>query len=182
MIDLSRERVPNVGELYGINQLHGLRDLITKNFDKDTYLCEIGCHSGVSTELFAFMCGKVVGIDFKTTEALDKVVSRYDNLKFIQGRSEEVVSQFEDEEFDAVYIDANHDYENVKQDILLWSPKVRKEGFICGHDYMDDTLESKIKLNAHTWRKMGRGGVRCAVDELLGDVRIYSDSSWLAVK
>jgi predicted O-methyltransferase YrrM len=37
--------------------------------------------------------------------------------------------------FDAVFIDAAHDYENVIQDIQLWWPLVRSDGYLCGHDY-----------------------------------------------
>lgn len=36
---------------------------------------------------------------------------------------------------DWVYIDADHTYSSVLQDLYLWSPKVKKGGFIMGHDY-----------------------------------------------
>jgi hypothetical protein len=37
-----------------------------------------------------------------------------------------------------VYIDANHNYENVKADINAWYPKVKKNGLIGGHDYQPE--------------------------------------------
>lgn len=38
---------------------------------------------------------------------------------------------------DLVFIDGNHDYAHVKQDIQHWSAKVRPGGIISGHDYND---------------------------------------------
>ena len=38
-------------------------------------------------------------------------------------------------ELDLVYVDANHEYEEVKIDIETWYPKVRKGGIISGEDY-----------------------------------------------
>ncbi|MBS0605950.1 MAG: class I SAM-dependent methyltransferase [Verrucomicrobia bacterium] len=39
------------------------------------------------------------------------------------------------DELDFVYIDGNHSYESIKEDILTWMPKVRAGGIISGHDY-----------------------------------------------
>ena len=36
---------------------------------------------------------------------------------------------------DFVYIDGQHDFDNVMLDIILWAPKVRKGGIVSGHDY-----------------------------------------------
>ena len=37
--------------------------------------------------------------------------------------------------FDWVYIDADHSYESVKNDLRHWFPQVKKGGFLCGDDY-----------------------------------------------
>ena len=67
---------------------------------------------------------------------------------------------------DFVFIDAQHDYESVKNDITCWLPKIKTGGFISGHDY-DDNPE--------------RGyGVIQAVDEVFGKSVITGDNfTWM---
>ena len=45
----------------------------------------------------------------------------------------EAVQFFEDKSFDLVFIDADHSYESVNEDIKNWLPKCK--GTIAGHDY-----------------------------------------------
>lgn len=42
---------------------------------------------------------------------------------------------YDDRSLDFVFIDAGHSYENVKEDITSWFPKIKIGGFIAGHDY-----------------------------------------------
>lgn len=49
--------------------------------------------------------------------------------------SVEAAARFEDGSLDFVYIDADHTYEGVTQDIEAWMSKVKSGGLLCGHDY-----------------------------------------------
>ena len=85
-----------------------------------------------------------------------------DPLTHIVKNTSKEASSLVPNNLDLVFIDGNHDYHFVKEDIELWLPKVRPGGVLAGHDY-------------------GRfSGVKKAVDELLGsDVLIKEDFVWL---
>ncbi len=46
---------------------------------------------------------------------------------------------YPDEYFDFVYIDGDHTYEAVLEDVSSWYPKVKKGGFLVGDDYINVT-------------------------------------------
>ena len=72
-------------------------------------------------------------------------------------------------DFDLVFIDADHSYEGVKENILTWLPKVRPGGLLAGHDY-----EANIPFFE---------GVKRAVDEILGKkIMLGKDRLWLYLK
>lgn len=50
-------------------------------------------------------------------------------------RSDLAARGFNDNSQDFVFIDGDHSYEAVLQDLRLWYPKVKKGGLFSGHDY-----------------------------------------------
>jgi len=47
----------------------------------------------------------------------------------------DAVKVFDDESLDFIFIDGNHSFEFVTNDIAEWGKKVKKGGIISGHDY-----------------------------------------------
>lgn len=80
---------------------------------------------------------------------LDKIS---DNINLIKNNSLDEVKNYDDEFFDIVYIDASHDYNSVKKDILAWLPKVKINGIICGDDYVPEWEGVKKAVN-ETFKK-----------------------------
>jgi len=95
----------------------------------------------------------------QTKERLARFKTR---TTFLRTDSCAASEMFSDGLFDFVFIDADHSYDGVKKDIICWLPKVKKGGYLCGHDY------GHVKI----------GEVKRAVDELLDSVELCSDMTW----
>jgi hypothetical protein len=54
--------------------------------------------------------------------------------------SREAATRFDDNSLDFVYIDANHAFSAVSQDLRLWFPKIKAGGILAGHDFLDGSL------------------------------------------
>lgn len=60
----------------------------------------------------------------------------YPNCTIIRKTSMDAVKDFENDSIDFVYIDGNHSFKYVAEDICEWIKRVKPGGFVCGHDYI----------------------------------------------
>lgn len=158
----------------------GLLELI-EIIPNNLIFCEVGCYTGEGTNLF-LNSGKIkkyyavdpwVGnyskndlasmSDMKKAEKMfDKTVKGFNNIIKLKNKFENIYKELP--ELDMIYIDANHEYEFIKQDILNSIKIVKSGGIIAGHDY----------------RKPN--GVVKAVNEIFGKpLEIFSDTSWYVI-
>lgn len=73
--------------------------------------------------------------DSRHEEAYERL-KQFENVHLITDTSMGALDRFEDNSLDFVYIDGNHDFLNVTQDIHYWYKKVRPGGILAGHDYV----------------------------------------------
>lgn len=112
-------------------------------------------------------------------DTMENIKGMEDQGVMIRATSEVAADMFADGSLDFVYIDANHAYDFVKQDIALWYPKVKEGGYLGGHDYIaldwySDPNFLENGKDKHIWSQNmtfyhGVFGVNVAVDEFCKD-------------
>lgn len=68
------------------------------------------------------------------------------NCTIVRKFSAEAAKDVEDGSLDFVYVDSNHVYDAVIEDLTVWSPKVRPGGWIGGHDFRDFSNKPTIHV------------------------------------
>jgi hypothetical protein len=131
-------------------------------------LVQVGVSRGDATLLFAPSFRFVCDVDIWKSQSLYveylRCTEHLENVSHFRMDSLTAAKKFEDSGVGTVYIDASHEYQDVKQDIAAWLPKVYDHGYIGGHDYNLD-------------------GVRRAVDEAFGKPdATFADDSWIVFK
>ena len=155
---------PYVVDNYQVNYLFGLNDLCENYLKKDFTLLELGTNDGVSTSLFAHFVDKVVCVDINKTTDMEDVYSRYNNITFHNTSFNDFLSYDTDNMYDFIYIDGGHNFDSVNTDIEQFKHKVKKGGYISGHDYNSENPEVILAVKNHFLNE---------------EIIIFSDSSWL---
>ena len=128
---------------------------------------EIGCFAGRSTYGLRSVCPVIYTVDNfsegqneNTFGQFEKnVLEEFPDVHLLKMDSVDAAKKFKEKSVDMVFIDGNHQYGSIKQDIEIWLPISRK--LICGHDYnksykdvvraVDETFGNKIKIIENMW-------------------------------
>ncbi len=140
-----------IGEKIGVTGfLHceELQKLIELAANRD--VLEVGSYRGLSAWGMAMTAKSLMCVDtfractngqrqeneLTTLFAFMDATSRYKNVANFVGTSEVAATEkWVADEYDMIFIDAMHTYEDVKADINRWWPRVRSGGVLVGHDY-----------------------------------------------
>lgn len=136
---------------------------------------ELGCFCGSSTQIlhdtncfkklycidnFRWECSNVA------EQIFDERFTNNNKIIKVKKNTFDAVNDFKYNSIDFIYIDADHSYESVKQDILNYYPKIKNGGIVAGHDYIE-----------------GWEGVIRAVNEIFGEpIKVFEDWSWYIIK
>jgi len=138
-------------------------DFLSRTNGKPITAVEIGVSQGFNSALMLTMCPnlKLYSVDHyvdmfhiwdgsgEFTEekkinykifAINLLTPFGDRCKQIFEPSMEAVKYFLNESLDYIYIDGDHRYEPVCNDLKYWYPKLKIGGVFAGHDYVPDCL------------------------------------------
>ena len=54
----------------------------------------------------------------------------------------------------------DHSYEGCEADIVIWTPKIRHDGWLCGHDYGNEDCSVKTAVDEY----LGSTGSKLELD------------------
>jgi hypothetical protein len=122
-------------------------------------------------------------------EAMKAIDGFEDRALMLRMKSNQASKLFADDSLDFIYIDANHKYDAVKEDIELWWPKLKSGGMLAGHDYLkldwSTTPKAENGMDVHiydapTSHYVGLFGVNPAVDEFAKNKQyeVFQTDEW----
>ena len=100
----------------------------------------------------------------------DTLISHVGRYRIHRHTSVEAAQFLADASLDFVYLDANHHFTAVSQDLRIWFPKLKPGGIMAGHDFVDGVMPE------------GNFGVAQAVRSFLTSVKtelhVTNESAW----
>jgi len=109
---------------------------------------EIGVDKGENAKLMLENCSRInlILVDIVEQPQMVEVIKPYlDRVEFIKDASVNAAKRFPDNHFDYIYIDGDHSYKGVGEDIEAWYPKIKTGGIFAGHDFWMTEVQQALK-------------------------------------
>ena len=157
-------------DIYGFSgvDLFALYKKMVSRFDSGSHFVEVGAFLGRSAVFMAveiINSGKNIKFDcidhWEGSEEhndndkvnLETLYEDFlENIKPVKGvvnpvraHSIDAAELYKPNSLDFVFIDASHDEESVKEDLLHWTPRVKKNGVIAGDDINNEGVANAVK-------------------------------------
>lgn len=157
-LDLQDKNIENCKLLKNRDTL--LTELM-KNYDKEVIFAEVGVAFGDFSKKILEMCnpsilylidaweGDRYGGGLEIVENYFQEEIKNGTVIIKKGFSNIVLEEFSDSSIDIVYIDTAHSYEITWEELCICRSKVKKDGFICGHDYTKYNSYSRMDYGVY---------------------------------
>lgn len=145
-------------------ELNSLCDFIKNDQKVVENMIEIGSYQGESTAIFRknFIDSKIYAVDpwinnyddretsINAYNVLDiesnfDTITKRSNITKVKMFSCDFANIIADNSIDFIYVDGDHSYNGVKNDLLCWKNKIKIGGFIGGHDYNEMQADTVVK-------------------------------------
>ena len=119
----------NIKTLYGVDFWEPYSDYIESNdlnkpdytnYEKDVEWAELVCRHRI------------------------KWSGKKDKSVIIKDHTDNAVKKFKNNYFDFIFLDSYLSYEQVKNDLKIWYPKLKKGGLYIGHDYHTESVQRAV--------------------------------------
>lgn len=130
-------------------------DSVIEKYDADKWrACEVGVFNGASA-LYLLQNAKNIELhlvdNFKNSSifhALTYLRDYYDRIIIHPADSEVAAYHFPNSFFDFIFLDADHSFEGLTNDLKLYDPLLRDGGIIAGHDYSHPKYKVKKAVDS----------------------------------
>jgi predicted O-methyltransferase YrrM len=112
---------------------------------------ELGMDKGILTGMLLRGCQglSLIGVDVfpdrERSRRVFELAESSNRVRVHEMTTREASGRIADGLLDFVFIDADHSYGAVKDDIACWAPKVRAGGWVGGHDYHPRKFPGVVK-------------------------------------
>ena len=142
------KKIPNGGKMLELGTWKGrslcsVADLIK---EKNIEVWALDSFEGTTSEGDAHKEAKEIDLKQELTNNLTEF-GIIDQVHIVKGMTDDMVGSFEDNQFDMIFVDADHTCKAVYHDLLNYYPKLKEGGTMSGHDWSWSSVRMALKYS-----------------------------------